>query len=297
MPTCPACGRTLAVARPACLYCGRALGDSAPRERDGAAPDPAPERDASVLVLVELWETAPASLAAALAVSSYQATLLARRGGLHLARRADPEAAEAEARRLRESGVRCWLVPESEARALPLACLGGELRGERLLLSTTREPVTLARGDALLIVRGPIARQYQALPEPRRISSARLEEGFRIHVHRHADPHPLEIDVLNFEPGLTLSGSARLEIDAWLDAVAGEVPRDDAFSRLPPVLAPAAPEPPGRLAAAGSLATSARGAAAGGRPLALDNLAQFRLYSGCLAAVARRRAPGATSRG
>ena len=77
--------------------------------------------------------------------------------------------------------------------------------------------------------------------------------------------------------------------------MAGDAARDDGFARLGPVLAPAAPEPGGALAAAGTLAAATRSGAAETRPVVLDNLAQFRFYSGCLAAVRRRReAEGAT---
>jgi hypothetical protein len=180
-------------------------------------------------------------------------------------------------------------VPEAEVRAPPLHCLAGEPRGGALLLRTTEGPVTLARGDALLVVRGSITREYQTRAEWRRIATARPEHGFRVHVHRRDDPRPLEIDALNFELGFAATSSARLEIDARLEAVAGDAPRDDAFSRQPTVLGPAAPEPASALSAAGSLAG---GPPSGeGRPLLLDNLAQFRFYSGCLAAVARRREP------
>jgi hypothetical protein len=84
----------------------------------------------------------------------------------------------------------------------------------------------------------------------------------------------------------------RLELEAWLAAALSGVPRDTSFARLPPVLGPTEPEPKGgALAAVGSLATASRD---GEGPLLLDNLAQFRFYSGCLAAVRRRWAvPGA----
>jgi hypothetical protein len=43
------------------------------------------------------------------------------------------------------------------------------------------------------------------------------------------------------------------------------------------------------LAAAGTLAAATRGGTGESRSVVLDNLAQFRFYSGCLAAVRRRR--------
>jgi hypothetical protein len=168
-------------------------------------------------------------------------------------------------------------------------CLAGERRGGELWLRTTLGPVTLARGDALLVVRGAITREYQTTAERLRITTARLEEGLRVHVHRRADERALEIDALNFELGFAVSGSVRLELDAWLEAVVGDAPRDLGFRHLGPVLGPSQPEPGGALKAVGALTAGARTGAGENRPVVLDNVAQFRFYSGCLAAVARRR--------
>ena len=295
MPSCPACGRNAAVARAECLYCGAPLASAAAASAEPAPQSAAQEPTRRVLVLVDLAGTEAPRLAEALAVSHYEATLLARRGGLHLVRTADPEDAAAEAERLRARGAAPWLVPEAEVRTPPLVCLAGERQAGELVLRTTQGPATLARGDALLVVRGAITREYQPTLERRRIARARLEEGFRVHVHRRADPRALEFDALNLELGFAANGSARLEIEAWLEALAGDAARDDGFARLGPVLAPEAPEPLGALAAVGTLAAATRSGAAKTQPLVLDNLAQFRFYSGCLAAVRRRReAAGAT---
>jgi hypothetical protein len=239
-------------------------------------------------VLVDLARTEPATLALALGVSSYDAALLSRRGGLHLVKAAQDAAAGAEADRLRALGARPLLVPEIEVRARPVACRAGELRSGGLWLRSAQGPLTLARGDVLLVVSGPIARERQASDEPRRIMTARLEEGFRIHLHRRSVSPPLEIDALNFEVGFAVSGSVRLELESWLAACFEGARRDTGFARLPAVLGASEPEPAGgALAAAGALARTSRPDDKG-RPLLLDNLAQFRLYSGCLAAVERR---------
>jgi hypothetical protein len=238
------------------------------------------------LLLIDLVATPPDALSQALAASRYEATLLARRGGLHLVRAAGAAEIESEAERLRAGGAALFVVPEAEVRAPPIACLAGERRGDSLVLRTAGASVTFPGPDPLLVVRGTIAREYQPHGAARRIATARPGEGRRLHLHRRHDTRPLEIDALDFEVGFAASGSAQLEIDAWIESVAGGVPRDDGFARLPPALAPAQPEPGGALAAFGSLA-AARGDAEG--RLVLDNLAQFRFYSGCLAAVARRR--------
>jgi len=289
MASCPACGRAVALARASCLYCGAPLGEAAgPPEpaREPPADAPADESAPRMLMLVDLARDEPATLTAALGISRYEADLLVRRGGLHLVKAAPEADALAEAETLRGLGAHPLVVPEAEVRARPLACLAGELRTEGLWLRSAQGSLTLAPGAPLLIVSGPIARERQATDAPRKIVTARLEEGFRIHLHRREPAPPLEIDSLNFEVGFAASGSVRLELEAWLARALSGVPRDTGFARLPPVLGPAEPEPKGgALAAAGSLRASSREAEG---PLLLDNLAQFRFYSGCLAAVARR---------
>ncbi len=288
MPSCSACGRSVAIVRATCAYCGAPLpaADVGASATTPLPPAPGPAPEPRVLVLVDTGAVEPETLALALALSRYEAGLVARRGGIHLVRAAAQAQAEAEAERLRECGVAPWLVPEAEVRAAPIACLSGESRGGELLLRTASGSVTFPGPDALLVVRGTIAREYQTSDERRRIASARLADGYRLHLHRRGDTQPLEIDALNFEVGFAPSGSAQLEVDRWIADVASHVPLDSGFSRLPPALAPAAPEKGGALAVAGSLAAAR--ADAEGR-LVLDNLAQFRFYSGCLAAVARRR--------
>jgi hypothetical protein len=286
MPSCPACGRGVAVARAACLYCGAPLAPDPGAPSQALQPTGAAHEPSRQLLLLDLAVTPLDVLTQALAVSRYEAALLARRGGLHLVRAAGADEVESEAGRLRAAGAASFVVPEAEVRAPPVACLAGERRGDSLVLRAANASVPFPGPDPLLVVRGPIAREYQSRDATRRIATARPAEGRHLHLHRRNDPRPLEIDALNFETGFAASGSAQLEIDAWIEAVASGVPRDDGFARLPPALAPALPEPGGALAAFGSLA-AARGEAEG--RLVLDNLAQFRFYSGCLAAVARRR--------
>jgi hypothetical protein len=285
----------VAVARERCVYCGAVLaafgagadpaGPAETKQRGGAAPR------GRTLVLLDLGSLDAEALAPALALSRYEAGLLARRGGLHLVRAAAEAEAEREAERLRELGLAPLVVSEAEVRAAPLPCVAGERRGDALLLrGPAGATLTIERGDALIVVSGPITREYLPSLERRRIAIASLEEGFLVHVHRRTETRPLEIDALNFELGFAAAGSVRLELDAWLDAVAGEAPRDTGFARLPPVLGPAAAEPASALAAAGSLAAAARGARrAAHASTVLDNVAQFRFYSGCLAAAERRR--------
>jgi hypothetical protein len=141
------------------------------------------------------------------------------------------------------------------------------------------------------VVQGPIAREYQAADRRRRVDTARLDEGYRVHLHPReaAGPErPVEIDAATFEFGPALKGSGRIELDLWVEEIRGLAPCDAGFRRLPPALGPAEPEPKGAVAAAGSLGLASRGEGKGARPLVLDNVAQFRFYSGWRAAVQRR---------
>jgi hypothetical protein len=297
MANCLSCQRPVAVARATCLYCGAALPpehltvalaaagrEEAPSTARAAAADRS-------LVVLDLADANPDTLGRALGLPRYEAGLLAKRGGLQLHRVLDPAEAEAEAERLGARGVTAVLVPEAEARVRPLRATGGTRAEGTLTLRTEEGPVTVRRGDVLLVVQGPITREYQTSFKRKRVDTARLEEGHRVHLHRTREPRPVEIDAANFEFGSTATRSARLELDAWLGEIAGGAPRDDGFRRLPPALGPAEPEPKGALSAAGSLGLASRRRQDAGDEgsLVLDNVEQFRFYSGWRAAVERRR--------
>jgi hypothetical protein len=303
MANCPQCRRPVAVARAACLYCGAPLPPqggttaaaapaTAMAELPAAVTDlarPAPMR---TLVVLDLDGVDPTTLAPVLSLPAYEAALLARRAGLQLHRVLDPEAAAAEARRLAADGLVVFLVPEAEARVRPVRATGGERTEGALALRTEEGPLTVRGEDLLLVVRGPIARHFRPSLRWRKVDTATLEEGYRVHLHRRLKPRPIELDATNFEFGFAVTGSGRLELDAWVEALAPGVPRDEGFRRLPPALGPAEPEPKGPLAAAASLGRTTRDRGAGTRhePLLLDNAEQFRFYSAWRAAVERRRA-------
>jgi hypothetical protein len=241
-------------------------------------------------VVLDLDDVGPGALEGALGLAPYEATLLARRGGLHLHRVLAPPLAEAEAERLRTDGLTVETVAEVETRTPPLRALGGDRGPEILSLRTEEAPVTIRRGDLLIVVRGPIARQYQPVYRRRRVDTASLEEGYRFHLHRRCDPRPLEIDSQNFEFGTTVTGSTRLELHAWIQEVGADVTWDDGFRRLPPAYGVAEPEPRGPLAAARVLGRTSPADPAGGESVILDNVAQFRFYSAWRAALERQRA-------
>jgi hypothetical protein len=300
--SCPSCRRPVALARATCFYCGAPLPDCVSTARPSGVPlvgapagDEPPvgavDGDRRLLVVLDLAGIPLETLARALELPSYEAGLLARRGGLHLHRVLESVAARAEAGRLGTAGLAVLLVPEAEARVRPLRAVGGE-RGEGVLALRTEEGrVTVRRGDVRLVVQGAITREYQPSTGRRRVDTARLEGGYRVHLHRRQDPRALELDAGAFEFGFADSGSARLELDAWVEAIAPDAAFDDGFRRLPPALGPAGAEPRGALAAAGSLGLTGRGRRGGldERPVVFDNVEQFRFYSGWRAAVERRR--------
>ena len=144
MPSCPACGRSVALVRASCLYCGAPLAAAAVTQAE-PAPSAAPQAALRVLVLVDLAGAEPAALAEAFGVSRYEATLLARRGGLHLVRAGAPGDAEAEAERLKARGAEPWLVPEAEVGAPPQLCLAGETAGQRRAAAAHRAGARDAR--------------------------------------------------------------------------------------------------------------------------------------------------------
>ena len=294
MANCPSCRRPVALARATCFYCGAGLPPgsvSVAGPASAGPPEAVPEGDGRLLVVLDLAGVPPETLARALGQPPYEIGLLVKRGGFHLHRVLEGAAARAEARRLGASGLGVLLVPEAEARVRPLRAVGGE-RGEAALdLRTEEGRVTLRRSDLRLVVRGAITREYQPSPGRRRVDTARLEEGYRVHLHRGQDPRAVEIDAFAFEFGFAVTGSARLELDAWVDAVAPGAAVDDGFRRLPPALGPAGPEPLGAFGMAGSLrlATRSRRGGRDERSVVLDNVEQFRFYSGWRGAVERRR--------
>jgi hypothetical protein len=281
----------VALARARCLYCGEVLGREQVEAAAAAAeslaadnaPPPPPERH---IVVLDLRQAASEALVAALRLSSFEADQRLRRGGYQLHRIAAPDPAAAEAERLREAGLRAYVVREGDARvaAAPELALGARWDGEALALRTV-DGARVVRGVALLlVVRGPIAR---ALEEPKslfkRVRMGGRGEGHRIHLHLREEARPLEIDPEDLELGAAAAeGPALATLLGWLRALTEGVPTDEGFRFLTPALGPAQPPLPGA-AQALDPARSGRGP----RPAAFDNVAQFRFYSGWRAAVER----------
>jgi hypothetical protein len=309
---CPRCGRPIALVRPACLYCGAPLppdvvaeatapgreppsSPNAPDPERLPGPEPPPASVPLAHVILDLSQADVRLVAAALGLAPYEAAQRVRRGGFQLHRVLPEAEADAEARRLERAGLTVLFASAEAVRAAsqPIVLVGGRLLPERLVGRTAGGSLELVASDLLLVVRGPIRREYQAQPRPHKIRSASLTQGYRFHLHRLSAPQPVELDPEGFEfdDAAGAVASSLLRVAGWLDVLARGVAVDEAFRALPPALGAAQEEGPARLDAARAL--SARGAAEGraaGERIVLDNVRQFRAYSAWRGVVERLRA-------
>ena len=157
-----------------------------------------------------------------------------------------------------------------------------------------------------MTVGGTITRQFQAQPlmsRGLRLLAAHtlvaegharsLNSGHRIHLHRLGETVPLELDPgsFAFRGPRRHPTSSLLELRTWVRELAGQARHDDGFRHLTPALAPELP-PTGLAAVAGSLRASSLASTDRESSPILDNLSQFRFYSGWVAAVERRGQQG-----
>lgn len=289
--------------RPRCLYCGKALpaellavaeaGAAEAlqqlEERLPGAPsaDVTPSRETPdrLLIILDLRDVEAATLACSLGLSAFEARQRLKRGGFQLHRIAHRPEAVQDAERLAADGLRVVTLLERELGAEPVVVRGGRLAPGRLTGRTDEGRVEWSREDLLLVVKGPIQRQYQAEDKHvRRLKSAAPTEGYRFHLHRLSDRRPLELDPdgFDFDAERGLVASSLLRITAWIDAFQPAPLFDDGFRLQPPALG----------AAEASRATArALGREADRKDVSpvLDNLRQFRFYSAWRGAVARLR--------
>jgi hypothetical protein len=285
------------MARPVCLYCGAAL----PAEAVAAAvesaagvtaaasapPEGAPAR---TLLVVDCASADAATLGAALELAPYEAGQRHRRQGLALEGVLEPAAAEREAARLRAAGLVVFLVPESLARVEPWLAVAGVREKDGLRLRGAAGSRSVAAADLLLVVRGPIEREYQAPLMSRKIQTARLEGGHRLQLHLCSSPQVLELEPGDFDFGArpAIFGSSLLEMNDWLEALVQGAVVDEAFRYETPALGPGT-GPGGPLAATSALSRSTTGRDKGQATVIHDNLRQFRFYSSWRGAVERIR--------
>ena len=231
-------------------------------------------------------------LARALDLTLYEAGQRLRRGGPQLHRVLALPEAEAEAARLAALGVKALAIPEAETRAAeaPRLALGGTVEGDALSLQCGAARLPVEAKDLRLIIRGPITREYQTRAAARKaIRTATLEAGYRFHLHCREDPSPIEIDPWAFELGKGTSGSSFLTLSGWIAGFGASVPTDDAFRSLSPALAPEAELAGGALRAGEALLRKNLRGWNETAAVILDNLRQFRVYSGWRGAFERRR--------
>jgi hypothetical protein len=286
---CPRCQRPIAAARSTCVYCGAELPPEAvPQSPEPARTEPViAARPDRTLVVVRMEGAPVTTVERALRLTAFEAEQRVRRGGLQLLRLAPRDEGEREAARLGDAGLAAWAIPEGEARAEPLRARGGRRTDGALRLTLAKGTLSLSSADLLLVVRGPITRERQAqAPARRLLPAAAPAPGYRVHLWRREEPRPVELDPDAFDFGLAGPVSSQLQLLEWIEALRGSAPLDDEFRREPPVLSPAT-------AAEGAEALL-RGARARSRkkeeePVILDNLEQFRFFSGWRAAVERQR--------
>jgi hypothetical protein len=276
----------VAAARATCLYCGAPLPDEIrPQPSAPAAAEPAVGgRTDRVLVVLDLAGAAPGAVQRALPLTPFEAEQRVRRGGSQLLRLATPEEGAREVERLGGEGLRAWAIPEAEARARPRVARGGR-RGEGALrLAVEDGELRISPTELMLVVRGPITREYQAEEQRRRVRTAAPAPGYRVHLWRRGEANAVELDPESFNFGQTDAVSSQLTLLEWVESVRGAAVLDDEFKREPPVLSPAAP----------AEGTEAMLRQTRGRDreeaVILDNVEQFRFFSGWRAAVERRRA-------
>ena len=299
MANCPSCRRPVAVARATCLYCGAPLPPGRGRSdgrggRRAASPGPCPEAAGAPLVVLDL---------AGVNV-----------GGARAGPRPDPSSRPGSSRGAAGSTSTASSSPRRRRRKRIGSRPVGARRPPAARGGGPRPPRARAGGRAGRRVARPAHRRGPRRRPPRRRAARRAgADRPGVPAGRRSGgawtPRASTRATACTSTGgtsrgrsrstrppsssaLAVTGSARLEIDAWVEEVAGGAPCDDGFRRLPPALGPAEPEPKGALAAVSSLGLAARGQGSGRDegPVVLDNVAQFRFYSGWRAAVERRRA-------
>jgi hypothetical protein len=245
-----------------------------------AAAPVVPGGSPRTLLVVDPSSTDPATLGAALDLTPYESAQLHRRGGYALQGILDDPVAEEEAARLRAVGIGVFLVPESRVKAEPWLAVAGAREKDGMCLRGAAGSRQVSAPDLLIVVRGPIVREYQAPFERRKIQTMRLEDGYRFHLHLKDSPQILELDPGEFDFGARAMrfASSLLEMSDWLDSLAGGVPVDDTFRHTTPALGPATPGTTA-LGVVGALSRSASKGRNKNEGTVHDNLRQFRFYS------------------
>jgi hypothetical protein len=286
--------------RPRCVYCGKPLpaallleaektaaeavhAEDEQRPASGAAQPASPPAADRVLVILDLRRCEPRALARALGLSAFEAGQRSKRGGFQLHRVAARAEALADAERIAREGVATLTLAEAEALAEPVVVRAGRLEPGGLQGRSGQGRFDWPRTDLLLVVKGPIRRQNQAEDKHlKRMRTASPNEGYRFHLHRRSDRRPLELDpeAFDFEAERGVLASSFLRMSTWLDSFEPRPDVDDGFRFLTPALGAA--EAQSDVARSLGRAGERKDAA-----VVLDNVRQFRFYSGWRGALAR----------
>jgi hypothetical protein len=294
MALCPQCQRPVALARPQCLYCGAALSAEIVPTVMMPAPTAADlgrdrvEEPPRALVVFDIAAADVETAAQALGLGVFEAAQRLRRGGWQLYRITEPEAAEEEAARLRACGLVVHVVPEFEVRGArePMQVVGGRFASGVFTLRTAKRERAVKADEVQLVIQGEIHREYAADLQRDSRALRVLHPGFRFHLYAQGMSLPFELDPEGFlfDGPSSLPTSSLLELRRWIDALPAGVPRDEGFRQMPPALAPSeVPAGPAIFEAVAALRAGREG------PVVLDNVTQFRFYSGWRAAIERRR--------
>ena len=237
--------------------------------------------------MLDLEGVDPPRLADAFQLPAAETAQWVRRGGFRLTTAtASPGEATREVERLTGLGLRALALDGSrvgEAR-VPFEARGARFGDGLLHVRHGMGSFEIRAADVVLLVKGPIRREYQASTERRRFRLATLEQGYLFHLHLaegvrpvELDPHAIEFDAVDG------AGSSLLRVNGWIRQLSQDRPVEDGFRFLPPALGLEEPSSgPPRLAAA--LGGSGDGAAQ-----ILDNVGQFRFFSAWRGLVGRER--------
>lgn len=305
---CPACARPIAMARPTCVYCGKALPTGTVEEATLAAQRVLESktlvgletaargdlaRPARRYLVIDTTSAPANALAYACSISVWEARQWQATARYRLLRISDePQDGPLESE-LRERGVPALVIPEDVvARARrPLIVETLDLSATPLLAHLVEDPEAavvprnLLEHEIFLIVSAPIKREkvHEAVASRLR-PDRRLDDGYLVHLHLKGEPRPWEIDPrrTGFQgPGEASAHMRTLELVRRLAATASH---DEGFKNMVPALSPGV-EP---LIEFAGLKKS-RPAGKEPKTVILDNVAQFREYSAWRAAVERTR--------
>jgi len=276
--------------RPHCLFCGVELSllpssTASPPSTPPSGGLPAPA--AHAYLFFDPTGLDAERLASVVSCSVFEASQRLLRGGWQLWRGLTEATAALEAHRLAREGLRVQLLAAGDVDAAPWIARGGHRQGRSLILHGSQEDRSVQGSEVLLAVLGTVTRAQQSSDRPRKIDVARPSDGYRIHLHLAEPPaHELDPEEFCFD-GARDSASSLAELRLWIRELGCPIDLD--FRQETPALAPVAAAAQGSSSPLGMVRGLEEGREALGEArVVLDNLAQFRFYSACRGALARK---------